>query len=442
MRRLALRSQQIPILAISALWFAFHAQWLTIPVTIVQTQVKYIVGGDAPGIEATTGFILAGGAFVALVAAPFAGALSDRIASAAGRRRPFLIQGILASCVALVLFALPGPGDSLFAFALAYLNLQFWWNWAAGPYAGLIPDIVPPGQQATASGWMNVLIILGMIVGNVLVILCYAPERIAILIGLFIGLNLLCLWITLAWTDEPPSPRRARGPGEAAFLRSFYLSPRDHPDFYWVLATRLFSNLGVWSTLGFLVFYLQAIFGMSPTEASRFMGMLLGGGAALSVPASLVGIRLADRHGLVRIVKLTSWIMAGTTFCYVLIALNPSVVMILATVAVFSIASGAYGAADWYLAMKVLPKGQDAGKDFGIWHVCMVLPQIIAPATIGVLISLVKTRVSPSAAYELAFAIGTFWFLLAAVFVGRVRLAPSPAQPGRVGEAAPATPPP
>jgi hypothetical protein len=38
------------------------------------------------------------------------------------------------------------------------------------------------------------------------------------------------------------------------------------------------------------------------------------------------------------------------------------------------------------------------------------------------LISAVKAQVSPYAAYELAFGIGTLWFVLAALLVGRVRL--------------------
>jgi Na+/melibiose symporter-like transporter len=315
-----------------------------------------------------------------------------------------------------------GPGDSLSLYLLVYLNLQFWWNWAAGPLAGLIPDVVPTGRLSQASGWMNVTIILGMIGGNALVHVFNRPDQIALVIGAFIIVSLLCLWATLTWVTEPPSVEHAREPGLPAFFRSFYLSPRAYPDFYLVLATRLLSNMGIWSTFGFLLFYLQNIIGLSSDAATALLTALLIMGAFLSIPASLLGVRMADRYGLVFIVQVTSWIMAAATLCYVLIALHPSVALIVPVVAAYSLGSGAYGAADWYLAMKVLPRGQDIGKDFGIWHVCMVLPQIIAPATIGVLITLVKTRVSASAAYELAFAIGAFWFVLAALLVGRVRI--------------------
>ena len=409
--------------AVSALWFSLYAQWLTIPVIILQSQVMRILGRGASETEAVTGLILAAGAFVALVAAPLAGALSDRKSSPTGRRRPFLIQGVLASSLALVLFGLFGPGDSLILYALAYLNLQFWWNWTAGPLAGLIPDVVPPGQQATASGWMNIVIILGMITGNALVRVLYQPNRLAPIIGVFIILSLLCLWVTLNWVTEQPPDLRPRTTGMPAFFRSFFLSPREYPDFYLVLGTRLLSNMGIWSTFGFMLFYLEKILGLPEDDATGLLATLLIMGACLSIPASLVGVKMANRFGVVFIVQLTSWIMAAATLCYVVIALHPAVVLVVPVVAAYSIGSGAYGAADWYLAMKVLPKGEDVGKDFGIWHVCMVLPQIIAPATIGVLIALVKTAASAQAAYELSFGIGAFWFILAALLVGRVRVA-------------------
>jgi MFS family permease len=414
-------------IAISALWFAWFAQWMTIPPVILPDQVAGILGANKAAAEAATGAVVAAGAAVALLVTPVAGALSDRTVAAHGRR-PFLVVGVLASCAALALLGLAGRGGSLLLYALAYLHLQFWWNWAAGPYAGLIPDVVPARQQAMASGWMNALSILGVIVGNLLVAAFYTPQRVAPILGIFIALSVTCLLATLLGVQEPAAvsaPRERQG--LAAFLSSFYLSPRGHPDFYLVLATRLLSNMGIWSVLAFLLFYFESILGMTEAAASRLLPALLGAGACLAIPASLAGGRMADRHGLVRVVQVTSWIMAGTTGCYVLIALHPAVALVVPVVIVFSIANGAYGAADWYLALKVLPSGQDAGKDLGIWHVCMVLPQIVAPATTGVLISAVKTAVSARLAYGLAFGIGAFWFVLAAALVGRVRLAGEPA---------------
>ena len=261
---------------------------------------------------------------------PIAGALSDRTRASHGRRRPFLVVGALASCAALVLLGLAGSGSSLVAYGLAYLHLQFWWNWAAGPYAGLIPDVVPARQQSAAVGWLNALGILGMILGDLLTAAFFRPPGHAgQVIGVFIALSLLGLPATLAGAREPSSAGAAPQGGSKAFLRSFHLSPRQYPAFYLVLATRLLTNMGSWSILAFLLYYLQSVLGLPREDAMRLLPTLLGAGACLAIPASLLGARLADRYGLVRVVQASNWVMAAAAIGYVLIALHPAVIWVL-----------------------------------------------------------------------------------------------------------------
>ena len=184
--------------ALSALWLALYAQWLTVPSIILPDQVAGILGGGDPAArEAVTGLVVAAGAAMSLVVTPLAGALSDRTRAARGRRRPFLLWGLPAGLVALGLLGVAGRSGSLLLYGLAYAHLQFWWNVAAGPYAGLIPDVVPPDRQAMASGWMNAILIAGVVAGNLLVLACYTPGRPALVFALFAVLALVCLWVTL-----------------------------------------------------------------------------------------------------------------------------------------------------------------------------------------------------------------------------------------------------
>src|SRR5262249_52781959 len=147
-------------LAVSLLWFALFANWLTMVPVIIPDQIALILGPDAAAKEGISGSILAIGAFMALVMAPVAGGLSRRVRNTKGRRRPFLIAGMAGTCVGLALLVPFDAGSSILLYALAILNLQFWWNWACGPYAGLIPDVVPAADQASASAWMNIMSIL------------------------------------------------------------------------------------------------------------------------------------------------------------------------------------------------------------------------------------------------------------------------------------------
>jgi Na+/melibiose symporter-like transporter len=409
-------------LCVSTLWLALYAQWLTVVPIIAPDQIAGILGPDSAAKEGITGTIIGAGAAVALVVAPLAGALSDRRRSPQGRRRPFLVVGMLATCVSLALLSLFKPGSSVLLYALAILNLQFWWNWASGPYAGLIPDVVPTSAQSVASGWMNVMSILGTIIGNILVSALYRPGRVFPVLGAFIALNLVCLVLTVRGVREPPAPGAAQPFDLRTFIRSFYLDPKAHANFYWVLITRLLGNMGIWSVFTFLLFYIESVVGIEREEAAQLLPGLLGAGAVLAIPASLVGVRLADRHGVVRLVLVTSWIMAAAALCYVLIALRPSLALVVPVVLLFSAAYGAYGAVDWALALKVMPAGKDVGKDMGIWHISMVLPQILGPAATGWLITGIKIVGSARLAYAVAFAIAAMWFTLAATLVTRVRL--------------------
>jgi Major Facilitator Superfamily len=247
------RSAVTDQIAASLLWFALFANWLTMVPVIIPDQIALILGPDPAAKEGISGSILAIGAFMALVMAPLAGALSDRVRNASGRRRPFLIAGMAGTCVGLALLVPFGAGSSILLYALAILNLQLWWNWACGSYAGLIPDVVPQRDQASASAWMNIMSILGTFTGNGIAVALYAHGQPAAAIAGLIVINVICLAVTVKRVREPP----ASGGGPFAlgpFLRSFWLPPAMHRNFYRVLITRLFANFGVWSMMTFLLF--------------------------------------------------------------------------------------------------------------------------------------------------------------------------------------------
>ena len=410
---------------IASLWFALFAQWMTVVPVIVPMQVAQLLGPNVAMKEGVAGSVIAVGALVALFVAPLAGALSDRCTARKGRRRPFLIVGVCGTSVSLFWLASFTHEGSVLPYTLAFLNLQFWWNWVAGPYAGLVPDVVPTQDRNRASAWLNIMTVLGTISGNVLLVVLYKPPHLFPVAGTFTAIILLCLWLTVHGGREP-TPSATRERFELwGFIRSFYLDPRAHQNFYWVLVTRLFGNMGIWSIFTFMLYYLQDAIGIR--HPTNILNGLLGAGVVLAIPASMLGARLADRHGVVSIVRLTSWIMAAAAICYVLLALHPNLLLVIPVALVFSSAYGTYQAVDWALALEVLPNSASSGKDMGIWHVSMVLPQIVGPAATGWMLSWVKTFAGPGPAYVVAFAVAAMWFVFAAWLVSRVRLAP----PGR-----------
>jgi len=110
----------------------------------------------------------------------------------------------------------------------------------------------------------------------------------------FVGINMACLALTLRNVAEPAASG-FRFEGITPFFGSFYLKPREYPNFYWVLVTRFFSNMGNWWIFSFLLFYLEEVVGEA--NPANLLPLLLGTGAAVAIPTSLLGVKLAERFG-------------------------------------------------------------------------------------------------------------------------------------------------
>ncbi len=107
-------------ITVSLLWFALFANWLTVVPVIVPDQVASILGPNAAAKEGIAGSILAIGALMALIMAPLAGALSDRARGMKGRRRPFLITGMIGTCVAWHSSCRSAPAAASFSIYLPF----------------------------------------------------------------------------------------------------------------------------------------------------------------------------------------------------------------------------------------------------------------------------------------------------------------------------------
>jgi len=396
----------------------YNAQWMALLLIVLPPQITQIVGEQHK--ELISGIILPIGAFVALVTTPVAGALSDRSRSRLGRRRVYIVAGCAMNVVFLGLLSQFGAGSSLFWFSICFMGLQFAGNWWGGPYAGLIPDLVPEAERGTASGYMMIMQGLGNIVG---------PGAAGLLAQIDV---LYSYWflaacivvsaaITLPTLREPEIAADApRPPG--LVLKDFLLDPRAHPDFYIVLATRSFVTMGTFSVFPFAQFFLKDVIGIANAEgaaAAMFVATTL-----ICLPVAYAAGRWADRRGPVGLVKASGWAMAAGTLAYVVLLTDPNWPMAIAIGIAVGLAAGAYQTVDWALAVAVLPRPEDAGKDMGIWHISFVLPQMIAPAIAGVTIDSLKGG-SYTVAYGAVFLMAALWFAAGTVPLSWLRLKPA-----------------
>lgn len=401
---------------VSCFWFAFSVQWGAMLAIVLPSQIAVVVGEHRK--ELFNGIIPPLGAVFALVLSPVVGALSDRSTSRFGKRRPYMLVGTLINVAFMLWLAGFGAGDSAWLYLLAYLGVQFGSNWAAGPYAGLIPDVVPREQRGAASGWMALMSSLGTLVGALAAgQLVRGGDYLAIDL-LIVGALVVMLAMTLLGVRErpsttPPEPFRL-GP----FLRSFILSPARYRDFYWVLITRALVTMGIYSVFTFFQYFMKDVIRVPDPErqASYLIGIIIAGG----IVTSLIAGRLSDRFGRKPLVYVSGGMMAFAAIVFIAVAFFPSIQFMFAVGALFGLGYGAYQAVDWALAIDVLPAGDSAAKDMGIWHVAIVLPQALAPALTGLTLTTFKS-VSLLLGYNVVFVLTALWFVLGTVFVRQIR---------------------
>src|SRR5579862_2618885 len=80
---------------------------------------------------------------------PSIGAMSDRLNTRLGRRRPFMLVGIPISAI---FFIAAGRAPSLLVLASAIFVFSFFYNIASDPYTALLSDIAPLQQRGMLSG--------------------------------------------------------------------------------------------------------------------------------------------------------------------------------------------------------------------------------------------------------------------------------------------------
>ncbi len=210
-----------------------------------------------------------------------------------------------------------------------------------------------------------------------------------------------------------PEPFRVR-----AFLASFRLSGPRYRDFFFVLFTRALVTMGIYSVFTFFQFFLHDVVGVA--NAAKATSYLVGIIIALGIPTSLVAGALSDRLGRKPLVYLSGGVMALASLLFVGVGFHPSLSAMYWIGALFGVGYGAYQAVDWALAIDVLPPGENAAKDMGIWHVSLVLPQMLAPALTGALLAVLKPT-SLLLGYTVVFTLTALWFILGTVFVRQIR---------------------
>ena len=365
------RRPPINLLALSLLWLPINMFWTVMLQYALPHRVQELVGdlrkGEFLGYISLIGAIAT--TVIQLVVAP----LSDACASRWGRRHPFILWGVAGNLIATVIFAAAGNFPLLM---VSFFGIQLFLNIANGPYQALLPDTVEPQRHGIASAYMGGALLLGQLFGA-LALLAYSMKLLTLPAVLGGILALLCLGAIVTWKAVPdsPAPLEERLPFGRAMATLTDLKIKENPDFFQLLYSRFFVNLSYSTVVAFLLYYLQDAIKLGEDGAGAFQPIVI----LVATIAGLVGT-IAAGKALQKLTKKTLvYIASGVIgFAALIFAFTASKELVLVLAFLFGAGWGAFQAVDWALAVNLLPTG-GAARYMAVWHVCMTVPQIIAP---------------------------------------------------------------
>ncbi len=397
---------------LSALWASFH---------IVILQVRLLDFVAEPLKNTYLGYLTFAGAIIAMATQPIAGVISDRSGFAWGRRRPFILLGII-----LALLFLPGIGfgGSYMAIFIFYCLLQLSSNIAQGPFQGFIPDLVPEGRKGRASGVRSLLNIVGgvALIGVIGRFMgrYFAGEGVSWLwlsLGALAIVLLGTMLVTVLTVKERPGTGGAQLPLLPTLYKSFQIDVRAHPDFILFLVACFFI-FAPWAALQtFALYFLMDVVGIAnPAAVTADLLMVVAGGMLAAVyPAGRLSDRLGRKLVIVPACLLSALGVAALFF-------SQSYMQIMFSGALLGISSGAWMSSQWALATDlVVGKGEEA-KYLGLVNLVVAGGGAVA-RLIGPVIDFFNAY-SPNLGYSVMFLASFISFVVGSGLLMKVRSQP------------------
>ncbi|MGN7798871.1 MFS transporter [Leifsonia sp. 22587] len=350
--------------------------WGALPGILLPQQITQLFGEQDKvanlAIAATIG------AFAAMIAQPIAGQISDRTRSRFGRRAPWIVIGSLAGGLSLVGLAF---ANSLVGVVIAWTLVQISYNFAQGPLTAIMPDRVPLKRRGTFAALSGIGLMVGALGGQIVGSLFFNSLTVGYIFFAVFSLVVLSLFV-LANPDYS-SARLEREPFTLVdFLKTFWVNPVAHPDFFWAFTGRLLLYTGYFAVTGFQLFLLTDYFHVAhPEQLIPLLGLLSLVGIIVS---TVVSGPLSDRFGRRKPFVFAS--AAVVSLGFLLPWVWPDVTAWIIMTIISGFGFGMFQAVDTALMSEVLPSAKSFAKDLGVVNIAATLPQTLAPGVAGAIV--------------------------------------------------------
>jgi MFS family permease len=319
------------------------------------------------------GSVLPIGALGALIGNPIFGALSDATRTRWGRRKPWLLAGILGLLAGLAWVAV---SSSVLELTFAWLICQLASNAASATLIASFADNVPENQRGRGSSIFALAQNVSILAGIYGAVLLADNLPVLFLLPGIVGVVLVAIYVFVTPDRLPDAePRKF---SFSRIISTFWTNPITHRDFalaWWSRFLIIFASM-LFTTYRYL--YMTDHLGLDSDVA---LGAVANGvlfyTIALMVSTAVSGW-LSDKLGRRKVFVASSTLLFGVGL--VMLAFADTVGAFYIAEVVLGLAYGVYTAVDTALVVDVLPNPDKPGKDLGVINIANSLPQSLAPA--------------------------------------------------------------
>jgi len=374
--------QWLLIGSLAIVFFVLLALYVAVLQVLLPNQIQDL---DPAGKATHLGILFAVTSIFSTTVTPVSGALSDRTRTRFGRRTPWIVLGASIGGGALILVP---HAHGMLAITATWLVASIALNSMQTPITTVIAERFSPGERGVASGVVGAAMTGGVSAGTVFGGL-FAHDLPFAYAVLGVAIMLACVAFVLL----NPEDRTALAPAPpfrlGAFLSSFWVSPRKHPDFAWAFAGRFTLYMGYQAIVTYLLYILEDHIGLTQAQANQMIARLASITFIALIIAAIGSGWLSDRIGRRKPLIFAAGLIIAAAVTTPLIA--PSVPGMTVYAVLIGIGYGAFMSVDLALMTQVLPKRPGAsdstGKDLGILATAINVPQILSPVLAAALLA-------------------------------------------------------
>ena len=303
-----------------------------------------------------------------------AGWASDRTRGRFGRRRPWILCGLIGVLLAYGLIARASTPGGLLAGVMAF---QFAFNLLFAPLHAIFADLVPHEQKGQVAAFIGIAAPMGAASGVLIAapILSDISTRLIVL-GLLVAVCILPLLIL--WKETPPAPAGLR---KKAVAIASSRGKGWNLDFGFVWASRFCFQNSASVISAYMLFYLAD----HARYAEQFPGATVESGLArliafstlLTLLAGFAGGLISDRFGRRKpFILLAAALLAGGLLIFAFYPRWPGPLL---GYVFYGLGFGLYTTVDTALVAQILPSRRHTARDLGVMNLTNTLPAILAP---------------------------------------------------------------